>query len=117
MGRNGYMKLHLKIFLKCSLVINGSSPGRLGCTIRCDIVAMLSEEEAHVGEDAEYEEVDASLWLFSDVILVLCEMSWVALLFTNKPIGLEETVFGDGTLKKIYQTETKIWLRFTDYFY
>ena len=54
------INIYLKTFEKCSLVMNGSAPGRLGWTNKWDIVVKLSTLDGSALVEDVYEEEEVN---------------------------------------------------------
>ena len=98
------INIYLKTFEKCSLVINGSAPGRLGWTNKWDIVVKLSTLDGSTLAEDEYEEEEVNgeaLGVHREVILVLGDVPFSMRPSITDPVGLHDTVFRAGTLKQL----------------
>ena len=103
--RNTYYTMYyLKTLKRCSFVRRGSSPGRLGCTIRCDIVVILlfwhGWYKADDDENVDVEVTRDSLWALNDVVLLAGEILAKFLSYWDWPSGFEDIILGEGTFKQ-----------------
>ena len=114
------MNIYLKTFEKCSLVMNGSAPGRLGWTNKWDIVVKLSTFDGSAFVEDEYEEEEVNgeaLGVLREVILVLGDWLFSMRPSITDPIGLHDTVLRAGTLKQLFSRLIMIIVNVHNLFY